>query len=68
MMPIAVFEAITTDATLNGLGITAATVFEMQSLDGDQRPGVKGHFLVIRPRRLLRQRKQLLPQSYQALF
>ncbi|KGI69921.1 hypothetical protein MJO55_23610 [Mycolicibacterium rufum] len=47
MTPIAVWDAITADPALNGYGITAATVFEAQSLDGNTRPGVDGHFLVI---------------------
>lgn len=47
MMPLAIFDALTTDPTLNALGITATTVFERQSLDGVTRPGAAGFFLVI---------------------
>lgn len=47
MTPIALFDAITADATLNALGITADTVFESQSLRGDERPHAQGLFVVI---------------------
>lgn len=47
MMPIAVFDAITNDAALNALGITADTVFERQSINGDERPSVEGYFVVV---------------------
>ncbi|PJK21012.1 hypothetical protein [Mycolicibacterium goodii] len=47
MMPIAAFEAITTDTTLNALGITADTVLERQSINGDERPAVESYFVVV---------------------
>lgn len=47
MMPVAVWEAITADPDLNTLGINADTVFEAQSMNGDERPSVNGHFVVV---------------------
>lgn len=47
MMPIAVLEAITTDPDLNAFGVNAATVFEAQSINGDERPNVDGYFVVV---------------------
>jgi hypothetical protein len=47
MMPIAVFDAITTDADLNALGIATGTVFEAQSINGDERPSAELYFVVV---------------------
>ncbi len=40
-------RAITVDAALNALGVNADTVFEAQSMNGDERPGIEGYFVVV---------------------
>ena len=47
MMPIAVFEALAGDATLNALGINSNRIFEMQSINRDERPNADTYFLVV---------------------
>jgi hypothetical protein len=47
MMPIAVYEALAGDATLNALGITGSRIYEMQSINRDERPDASGYFLIV---------------------
>jgi hypothetical protein len=47
VIPVAVLEAITTDPELNSLGINAGTVFEMQSVKGDERPKADLYFVMV---------------------
>lgn len=47
MIPAAVFDTLATDPVLNGLGITAATIFERQSCEDNRPPIARNHFVVI---------------------
>lgn len=47
MMPIAVWESLAGDPTLNSLGITGDRIFEMQSIAEDERPNADTYFLVV---------------------
>jgi len=47
MMPSAIFELLTTDPTLAGLGITEDRVYEMQSIAEDARPDADTYFIVV---------------------
>jgi hypothetical protein len=45
MMPIAIYEALAGDATLNDLGITGDRIFELQSVD--ERPFANGYWAIV---------------------
>ena len=47
MMPMAIFEIITGDTTLNDLGITEDRVFELQSINQDVTPDTTTYLVII---------------------
>jgi hypothetical protein len=47
MMPSIVFEAIAGDSVMNSLGIDGTRIFELQSIENDERPFNTGYALVV---------------------